>query len=50
MTPIQKAEALARGETLSRKDIQGDENKILEALKVIKNNCSKVIKQLKDIK
>ena len=48
MTPIKKAEILSQGGTLSRQDIRGDEEKIIEALKVIKNNCNIVIRQIKE--
>lgn len=48
MTPIQMAEKLSQGETLSRQTIRGKELKVIECLKVIKTNCSKVTKQLKE--
>jgi len=47
-TPIKKAERLALGGTLSRKEIGQDKDKIIEALRVVKNNCNAVIRQLKD--
>jgi hypothetical protein len=49
MTPIKKAERLAIGETLSRQEIRGDEEKILETLKVIRKNCQIVIKQIEEL-
>ncbi|CAK0755307.1 hypothetical protein CCP1ISM_50047 [Azospirillaceae bacterium] len=47
-TQLEKARDLSQGETLTRQDIRDEEEKIVECLKVIKANCSKVINQIKN--
>lgn len=49
MITMEKAIRLAQGDTLTRNEIRGEEEKIIECLKRIKSNCTIVIKQLEEV-
>jgi len=42
------ARRLSEGETMTRTELQGLETEIVEQLRILKNNCSCVMKQLKE--